>query len=48
MEKYDLLILQALSILAEVLPSLMKLNKSSIFISPDVIQSVLELAGEKL
>ncbi|WP_417913354.1 DUF3368 domain-containing protein [Candidatus Electronema sp. TJ] len=35
-------------LLAEVLPSLMKLNKSSIFISPDVIQSVLDLAGEKL
>lgn len=35
-------------LLTEVLPSLMKLNKSSIFISPDVIQSVLDLAGEEL
>jgi hypothetical protein len=35
-------------LLAKVLPSLLKLNKSSIFISPDVIQSVLDLAGEKL
>ena len=33
-------------LLAEVLPSLLKLNKSSIFISPDVIQNVLDLAGE--
>lgn len=33
-------------LLAAVLPSLLKLNKSSIFISPDVIQTVLDLAGE--
>ena len=35
-------------LLSEVLPSLLKLNRSSIFISQDVIQTVLDLAGEQL